>query len=57
MPLPERYCLYPSVHSALLLFAKTDRDHLMVVTVTFNNATDYLDPVNSMPEKVQQNMF
>jgi len=29
----------------------------MVVTLLFNNATDYLDPVNSMPGKVQQNTF
>lgn len=27
-----RHCSYPSIHSVLLLCAKTDRDHLMVVT-------------------------
>lgn len=31
--------------------------HLTVMALTLNDVTEQLDPVNSMPEKVQQNMF
>lgn len=55
-PCLERCCLYPSMHS-VLLFRKTNRDNLMMVTLAFNNAADCFYPWNSMPEKVQQNMF
>lgn len=44
-------------YTVFLLFAKTDTYHLMMVAFTYNNATDYTVPVNSTPEKVQQNKF
>lgn len=53
----EGYLGYLKRYTAFLLFAKTDTDHLMMVAFTYNNATDYSVPVNSTPEKLQQNKF
>lgn len=44
-------------YSVLPLCPPGYRHHLTVMALRLNGATEQLDPMNSMPGKVQQNMF